>query len=250
MKMDGRNRSKRCTTSEKRRFKNSHENPKFFPCPAGCGHHVSERDVNDHLDNLCSAMGSKSNSNADAAVATSRESIRVHTNDTSSSANCSPVNANIKSKTPTSGIKRKTPPPQQNTLQRNAFTYIMQQSAKVFSNVESTVKHKFHLHQNHNGIISTTWISDPCNSTIALDEAAVWSANVTVKKIKSIPLVNQSAQTANSSDPDHYANKLLLLEVSTSIPFQQSNTTMNCNEIDKPKHVFNFVKLHSRLSVS
>jgi hypothetical protein len=51
--------------SAKRRKKQQDSPPsKFFPCPAGCGQHVSEREVNAHLDSRCFVLNGPGSADA------------------------------------------------------------------------------------------------------------------------------------------------------------------------------------------
>jgi hypothetical protein len=230
----------------------------FFPCPAGCGRHVTERDVNVHLDKFCSVMNdgdcpaARPKANNDA-VSPAKSGNSLDKNQFGNTQSVSTpqsefdrTKSNVQSpysKAPVS-VKRKA---NSNTQQKNAFSHMMKQSAKVFNSSEITAKHKFHLHHDKNGRITTTWISDQIDATIAMDDI-VWSATVSVKKIKSIPF----STVRKFSEPHEVSQELaesrndatsLELEVTSSIPFQQTQQDVN----DSCK--FNFVQKHSRLSV-
>jgi hypothetical protein len=146
----------------------------------------------------------------------------------------------------------KRPQVPSNIHQHNAFSHMMKQSAKVFKcEHELTVKHKFHLHYDQDGRITTTWIPDQTDATIAM-ENIVWSTNVTVRKIKSVSLhpTGELLDQEHDKDPEMQSQRdatTLELNVSSSIPFQQNQQVMQGDTANNPK--FNFVQQHSRLSV-
>jgi hypothetical protein len=137
----------------------------------------------------------------------------------------------------------------------DAFSHMMKQSAKVFSidESQSIVQHRFHLHHDQHGRITATWISNEADAS-HFDSVAMglvlWSANVSVKKIKSIALnrMNKSlgGELAPCFAPPTDATTLDLI-ISSSIPFQRSQPKMQC---DSNNIKFHFVQRHSRFSVS
>jgi hypothetical protein len=213
----------------------------FFPCPAGCGRHVSQRDVNIHLDKLYSVMNSAP---ADAAPAADADLVR---NAQSYIIHKSPstLRSELNAQSPV-GVSRKA----KTNEQHNAFSHMMKQSVKVFNSSEIVAKHKFHLHHDKDGRITTSWISDQIDDAIAMDDV-VWSATVSVKNIKSIPL--STARKASEQERVHKATQqtaesrndatTLELEVTSSISFQQTK------QDDNGSNKFNFIQRHSRLSV-
>jgi hypothetical protein len=233
----------------------------FFPCPAGCGHHVSERNVNVHLDKLCSVLngGAAAAASVDKMPSPSKqqkESPKVIGNQQTNDLIEGDSNESCEMKTdcitPPKSIQqspysKKSPNRSKQNMnnssnQQNVFSHMMKQSAKVFNNSESIAKHKFHLYSDQDGRITTTWISDQTDATIAMDDA-LWSATVTVKKIKSIPLNQSHLQELIQQSETHVDATTLELIVSSSIPFQQSQHD------DNGSNKFNFVQRHSRLSV-
>lgn len=239
----------------------------FFPCPAGCGQHVSERDVNVHLDKFCSVMGKNSasdeasfendnslqwkTSSNNLIIKDKEQSDKLNSN-SDNEEECLPKNTCIvpqktNQQSPYGiakpSIKQKTPP-KKTSNEQNAFLYMMKQSAKAFNNSENIAKHKFHLHHDRDGKLATTWISDHSDAMITMDEA-VWSATVAIKKIKPVVLNKIVMRSKKSSHDDEQEATTVELEVSSSIPFQQSKAT----DQDANKYKFNFVQHHSRLSV-
>ena len=250
---------------KKRRIVDSPDNEKsaFFPCPAGCGQHVSEREVNVHLDEFCSVMGRKSSSSAPSSslqLKTSSDNLTAERQQQEklfqmepddeqdySTANTSILPQKPNHQSPHSNSKpritiQKTPP-KKVSHEQNAFSHMMKQSAKAFNVSENIVEHKFHLHHDRDGKLATTWISDQSDAIITMDEA-VWSATVSIKKIKPVLLNQNENISKESTDDKKQVATTLELEVSSSIPFQQSKATNQ--DTSKP---FSFVQQHSRLSV-
>ena len=262
---------------------------KFFPCPAGCGHHVSEREVNTHLDKSCpiihgggesgsmtarcsvdesDATDNKRHASTDGSIFKGKHMehpsscIFNHTDevfveshhDHSSSASAikngciaqskiiqrSQHNSNMPSH------EEKTPS-KQNINRQNAFSHMMKQSAKFFNGDESecTANYQFHLHYDQNGRITTNWTFDQSDPTFSMNDT-VWSATVTIKKLKSVALHSIQASDALQQLELHKDATTLALVVSSSIACQQVQT-IHCDNTSSRK--FYFVQQHSRFSV-
>ncbi|KAL3776125.1 hypothetical protein HJC23_011447, partial [Cyclotella cryptica] len=245
----------------------------FFPCPAGCGHHVSERDVNTHLDERCSMLGNRrAGSNASSGHAsvdisscpekpksdyigdnlTGENPVRDSTDYCEKKNSITPLKSNKESPktgslstTPKRAIKQET----------DAFSRMMKQSAKIFSRDVSqyVARHRFHMHHDQDGRITATWISNDTDASatdgVAMDQI-LWSANVTIKKIKSIALnkTDHSMEGLRSpwSDPKTDATTLELT-ISSSSAFQHSQQKLQGDSNDDK---FHFVQRHSHLSVA
>lgn len=228
----------------------------FFPCPAGCGHHVSPRDVNVHLDKLCSVLNdteaaAASGDETDTYKSTGDKGLDADSCNQEQDRNIQSNNTGFVSEseciTPPKSSQQPSPVNKQDTIddtnEQNAFSFMMKQSVKVFNTSESVVKHKFHLHHDPAGRLTTTWVSDQLDSTIAMDDV-LWSATVTMKKIKSISLNKQNEESAQKSEP-RFDTRMLELTISSSIPFQVRH---QADGIAIKR--LNFVQKHSRLSVS
>lgn len=237
----------------------------FFPCPAGCGHHVTERDVNVHLDERCEILMNRGTGTTDGNAC--REEPRLDSLDDKLTG-VNPgrdATSNLKQQKssvipciePSSTNTRRAKPASNHRINQeiDAFAHMMKQSAKFFSidESQSIVQHRFHMHHDRHGRITTTWISNAADASNFDADAmgqVLWSATVSVKKIKSVALnrINKSlgGEHAPSLAPLTDATTLDLI-ISSSIPFQLSQPKMQCDSNDMK---FHFVQRHSRLSVS
>lgn len=251
-----------------KRRKKQHASPSstFFPCPAGCGQHVSERDVNAHLDSRCSVL------NGSAAAAAAPQSDVLDGCDLNHNKPDIADTTRFQSSSSTESLRKKSSispatlsdnattrqtntQTNQNKSENNAFAHMMKQSAKIFSNEsQSIAKHKFHLCQDPiTGRITTTWMDGTNNDADStMKDEIVWSSSVTVKKIKSIAL--NDVQNSAEEISDNIQNEIeqdatvLELEVSSSIPFRNQQIMQKMSDGKSSKS--NFVQRHSRLSVS
>ncbi|KAL7529559.1 hypothetical protein ACHAWF_003025 [Thalassiosira exigua] len=216
-----------------------------FPCPAGCGEHVTERDVNDHLDR-CLAMASSDAGN---------EEVRKGDRDDASGSS---------SRGETTTKRRRTTPSSADKRRRldDAFAHMMQRSSSVFSKSrdgEKVVRRRFHLHDEE-GLV--TWTSegngddgdDGCTekggggvvgsehpeskSGCSIPPIEVnWSATTTVPA-KRMNVIEVAGANGGRPTPNVNDGKALELTISSSLdPFRG----------DPPQRL---VRRHSRLSVS
>ncbi|EED91786.1 predicted protein [Thalassiosira pseudonana CCMP1335] len=161
----------------------------FFPCPVGCGRHVTERNVNEHLDkclgdggddaadddsNAASDDGQRDDVNVDwDGGISSNEKDDEEAKATSSEPMANPDTSNTSLPSLNTQAKQLRSDPNNKATNNNnnnksaaiadtsnAFAHMMQHSAKVFSKAATTssmesVRHRFHLH-SVDGLVSWT----------------------------------------------------------------------------------------------
>ena len=256
--------SKSRSTKKRRRdnsatvpFSSSKGGSRFFPCPAGCGLHVSEAEVNAHLDNDCPQLNANfSNNDGDGSTKELDAPNKVKKQLTQGERNKTTYKR-IESEAAISdnnSISRYTAPAKQKTYTdanqtNNAFQHMMKKSAQVYSN-NGSIQQRFHLYDKQ-GKVSWTCEDDnkdADDNVLAKSVDTKWSATITLKKIKTINL-----QEAGSSKQQQQPlqERPIQLTVSSSVsPFssqespQQSSTTTTQSKFPR------LVQRHSRLSIS
>eukprot|EP00957_Ditylum_brightwellii_P194518 14816178-Ditylum_brightwellii.AAC.1 len=208
---------------------------RFFPCPAGCGAHVSERDVNAHLDSGCPQLNGDFGDEGDDKIDESTEAEAEAISDS----NALPQSAaNAKPKTCT------------NSNTNSAFQHMMKNSAQVYSN-NGNIQQRFHLH-NDQGMVSWTCEDDDNTEADGGFANIQWSATILLKKVKTINVHEHGEQQKQVQE------RSIQLTVSSSIPpfsahqsMQQSSSTAAAapTSTTKPK-LPRLVQRHSHLSIS
>ena len=196
---------------------------RFVDCPAGCGSHIPEHKVNEHLD---SCVGSSTEAPAEA------EASSLKTDETEKGDHETAVDKNDtsddESKQGTEAVQQCSPGvaatiSQSPKRDNNIFSHMMKQSHRVFTTKEP-LRQRFHLHSD--GHLSWTNLDDEQSP---FHES--WSVNV---------LLKASRMTYGDSTHHHFNEPELRdveLTLSSSIPTGKARTTP-------------LVKRHSRLSVS
>ena len=156
------------TTSQKKKKLQKIDSPgrasvvksRFIECPAGCGRHFLEKDINDHLDRCVSTTSTVS----------SKEMPPTPIDETPTN-NAGGLPASHK-------MPSRDDSQLHNNEQINAFSHMMKKSATVFSPTEDTAwAQRFHL--NANGSVSLTcYCTNPGPSQ---PETIEWSANSQIK---------------------------------------------------------------------
>lgn len=174
----------------------------FFPCPVGCGRHVTERNVNEHLDkclgdggddaadddsNAASDDGQRDDVNVDwDGGISSNEKDDEEAKATSSEPMANPDTSNASLPSPNTQVKQLRSDPNNKATNNNyysaaiadtsnAFAHMMQHSAKVFSKAATTssmesVRHRFHLH-SVDGLVS--WTEEDDRDIVGLSDSDV-----------------------------------------------------------------------------
>jgi ferredoxin-like protein FixX len=196
---------------------------RFVACPAGCGQHIREENVNEHLDRCLGATEAveptQSEAKATEQVATVDPAMTREPTE--------PVTF-----CPTPDSSSSTVSPESNNA-KNAFSHMMKQSQRVFSAKESQpLRQRFHLHPD--GRLSWTctedvgFVEDP--GSLASNNASVlWSAKVLLKASR---MVHGQPQPKPDAPQSHDVE----LTVSTAMVFSGTSRRL--------------VRKHSRLSVS
>ncbi|KAL7459409.1 hypothetical protein ACHAWC_011205 [Mediolabrus comicus] len=235
---------------------------RFFACPAGCGKHVSERDVNDHLDKCPKLNKNDSSCNNESG------SIGEELN------NPKPPHSEIiidndDKALPQSTSKHKA---KHTSVDNNAFQHMMKRSAQVYSNNNDSIKQRFHLH-NTQGMISWSCDDIELNNGGAAGDNAIddnnvqrdvnniqWSTTIVLKKVKTITIDKQREQLKPLQNT--MQERQIELTVSSSIPpfnsssqqslTKSSTTTTTCNHTttNPQQPPPRLVQRHSRLSIS
>jgi hypothetical protein len=237
---------------------------RFFACPAGCGKHVSERDVNFHLDNCPKLNKNDSSRNNESGSIGEELSSTTMNNPKPHHADSAIIIDNDKA-LPQSTSKPKA---KHTSVDNNAFQHMMKRSAQVYSNNnDSIIKQRFHLH-NTQGMIS--WTCDELNNGGAVGDNAFeesnvqrdinniqWSTTIVLKKVKTIRIGEQREQQPPQSTMQE---RQIELTVSSSVPpfnsTQQSPTksttatSNNTNTTTNSSLPPRLVQRHSRLSIS
>ena len=232
---------------------------RFFACPAGCGKHVSERNVNDHLDTCPKLNQNDAARNGSGSIGEELSSTIMNNPQPSHS---EIINDNDKA-LPQSTSKPKA---KHTSVDNNAFQHMMKRSAQVYSNINDSIKQRFHLHNTH-GMIS--WICDDelNNGGAAGDNAfednnvqrdinnIQWSTTIVLKKVKTITIGEQREQQPPKNTT--MQERQIELTVSSSIPpFNssqsptKSTTTTSNNTTTNSSLPPRLVQRHSRLSIS
>ncbi|KAK1740411.1 hypothetical protein QTG54_008506 [Skeletonema marinoi] len=235
---------------------------RFFPCPAGCGVHVSEVDINAHLDSDCPQLnGSCSNNEGDRPRGKDhnghaneiKDSIEEGTNNTTNNLTNSQGAKSDNNSLPQSTAKANPKKCTNTNPTSNAFQHMMKKSAQVYSN-NINIQQRFHLHNNE-GMVSWTCEDDnkEADDVRAKQDSDVqWSATIILKKVKAIKL----SEDGEKQQQQPVQERSIELTVSSSIsPFstthqspRQSSST-STTSTTKPK-LPRLVQRHSRLSIS
>eukprot|EP00581_Thalassiosira_minuscula_P011324 CAMPEP_0183727876 /NCGR_PEP_ID=MMETSP0737-20130205/26614_1 /TAXON_ID=385413 /ORGANISM="Thalassiosira miniscula, Strain CCMP1093" /LENGTH=602 /DNA_ID=CAMNT_0025959627 /DNA_START=77 /DNA_END=1882 /DNA_ORIENTATION=+ len=247
----------------------------FFPCPAGCGAHVTQREINDHLDQC---LRSSDANGADEAVTENNKQRSTQCDkpdhyDRTGHSHVFNQPHNTENQQHDSSAPHlfkmsltNTPKRKKINPKNNAFSRMMQGSATVFSgNKTKTIYHRFHLADSEGKV---TWTSDTdedstddnvikdgpakkiennhkdstdANKSPPKVEAVHWKDTVKMKKLKRITIEQHHmiAKGGSSSMVDTsmgHNHEILELTISSSLPPSQ----------EKPR----LVQRHSRLSVS
>lgn len=206
---------------------------RFFPCPAGCGLHVSELEVNAHLDNDCPQLnGNCSNNDGDRSIQKLGTPNKIKESTQAQEEKNNTAKNRIKS--------------QEGTNQtNNAFQHMMKKSAQVYSN-SGDVKQRFHLHDNQGNV---SWTSEDdakeAGDVLASSIDTKWSATIILKKVKTINIQDDGQNEQQQQS--------IQLTVSSSVPPlsshpspQQSSPPLRSTQSKMPR----LVQRHSRLSIS
>jgi hypothetical protein len=194
---------------------------RFVACPAGCGQHICEQNVNEHLDRC---LGSTE------AVAVTQSEAK----DTEQIANVDPATTREPTDAVTfcltPGVSSSNVSPESDNA-NNVFSHMMKQSQRVFAAKESQpLRQRFHLHSNGR----LTWtctedVEDP--GSFASDNVSVhWSAKV---------LLKASGMVRGQPHPNPDAPQPHDVELTVS-------TAVVCSATSPPRRL---VRTHSRLSV-
>ncbi len=222
----------------------------FFPCPAGCGMHVSEVEVNAHLDNDCPQLNANNCNKNDGEKS-------IHDIGDSNDINES-IGVGTKNNTTNSRIDSEAAISDKNSLPRsmapagntnNVFQHMMKNSAQIYSN-NGTIQQRFHLHNNQ-GMVSWTCEDDNKEDVPAKSADTKWSATIILKNVKTINLREDAEQQQHQS----VVEGSIHLTVSSSIsplasqqsPQQTSSSTATTTTKSKLSRL---VQRHSRLSIS
>jgi hypothetical protein len=164
---------------------------RFIECPAGCGRHFLEKDINAHLDRCVSTTFTVS----------SKEMPTTPIEETPTEAGGLPASHKMPSRDDSQ---------LHNNEQINAFSHMMKKSATVFSPTEDTAwAQRFHL--NANGSVSLTcYCTNPGQSQ---PENIEWSANSQIKAGKSKVDAIQNAKDGG----DTFESKHVDLSLSSAI---------------------------------
>jgi hypothetical protein len=189
---------------------------RFVPCPAGCGRHVLEKDINVHLDSCISnespSLNEQSVHNAEPPK---EQSDKRATSNLISAGKEEKIESRAKASPPTSDEHA------------NAFAHMMKRSAKVFSTSEDArLAQRCHL--NVNGSLSLTCYST--NPGLSQPEDIKWSTTVQLKAKKSPTPSSKS----NDNEP---------ARVSSTVDLSLSSAIAS-----SPRKV-RLVRRHSRLSI-
>lgn len=214
--------------------KSSQKSSRFVDCPAGCGSHIPEHQVNQHLDNCLGSSEQKTEVKSDASQSENvRHSECVEGEQVVAPASDSKPAAAAASNT--SNPSQPTPHPSSDELLAtvsqspdsgpNAFAHMMKQSHRVFSSKEP-LQQRFHVHSDGR----LTWTDMDENNS---DTAGAWSAKVLLKASR--------MNVGESSPSSHNAN---------APPLRDVELTISSSIIPTATEQTRLVKRHSRLSVS
>jgi hypothetical protein len=201
---------------------------RFVPCPVGCGTHVLQSEINDHLDK-CLA-GNEATMLSKKQDGFERDRITSSADDTDGATPTTPISKSKMGGSPST------------SQQPNVFSKMMKESRRIFSARDRPpLRSRFHLHEN--GELS--WIDRDANAeeeTKYEKEGGLTRVSSSVIRVEwsaTVTLRGERLQPSNSPggvSPGHTPRDVELL-VSTSIPSDQ-----------RPNR--RLVRHHSRLSVS
>ena len=226
----------------------------FFPCPAGCGLHVSERDVNYHLDSCrCLKMNKGRGKESES---TEEESYQHHTiRHPDTHGTVSDVD-----ELPGSAAQGKAKC-SNNVKNTSVFQQMMKRSAEVYSN-NGNIQQRFHLH-NAQGLVS--WVSGDDRKEAAEDLLGKTHDNITFRDgdiawsttviLKNVKIINMQGDGEQQQRDHPMQESPIQLTISSSIPSsfskQPPQPPSSINSITtKPKQLPRLVQRHSRLSIS
>lgn len=235
---------------------------RFFDCPAGCGKHVSERDVNEHLDK-CPKLN-KNDTSCNEGGSIGEELSSTIMNNPQPPQSDSAIIVDDDKALPQSTSKPKA---KHKSVENNAFQHMMKRSAQVYSHNNDSIKQRFHLH-NTQGMIS--WICDNefnnggavgdnafDNNNIQRDINNIqWSTTIMLKKVKTVTI---GEQREKQPPQNTMQERQIELTVSSSIPpfnSSQQSPTKSTTSISNNATTTNpslpprLVQRHSRLSIS
>lgn len=245
------NNSVNATTAS---LQNNKGGSRFFPCPAGCGMHVSERDVNAHLDSECPQLKCNCDNEGDDKSGEEHDAAKKIEESTEAKAKATAISGNNALQQSTAKAK---PNKCTNSNTNNAFQHMMKNSAQVYSN-NGNIQQRFHLH-NDQGMVS--WTCEDDDNTGAdggfaksdhiniQDSDIQWSATILLKKAQTIYIYEHGEQQAQVQE------RSIQLTVSSSIPpFSAHQSTQQAaaaatTSITKPK-LPQLIQRHSHLSIS
>jgi hypothetical protein len=201
----------------------SAQKSRFVTCPAGCGSHIPEHQVNIHLD---TCLGSSANETLDSATpepGTSSETIAI-TNENVSDEKEDPASLSKQQSQTEKAQPQSSDSSSAATISPeagpNAFAHMMKQSHRVFS-VKEPLHQRFHLHAD--GRLEWTNMEESSSPES-------WSAKVTLKASRML----HGESSKNSINGPQLRD--VELTISSFIPSGTATTRL--------------VKQHSRLSVS
>ena len=194
---------------------------RFVPCPAGCGSHVLEQNVNTHLD---SCLGNRTDDGTltrkqPVCDEKAQEEEQSETTTTSSTEGAATLKkAAVENPVAVGSCESGSP---------NVFAHMMKQSHRVFA-VKEPLRQRFHLHLD--GRLSWTNIMEDDPESLK-DDKVQWSAKVLLKASR---MMHGQEQTG----PDAIVPRDVELTVSTSMASDDAASSRR------------LVQRHSRLSVS
>jgi hypothetical protein len=208
----------------------SAQNSRFVACPAGCGQHIREENVNEHLDRC---LGSTEAVDPTHSEAKATEQV-AYVDPTMTREPTEPVTF---CPTPDGLSSSTTVSPESNNA-NNVFSHMMKQSRRVFSTKESQpLRQRFHLHPDGRLTWTCTenprFVEDP--GSLASDNVPVhWSAKVLLKASR---MVHSQPQPPNPDAPRQPHD----VELTVSTAVVSPSVTLPRTRL---------VRTHSRLSVS
>ena len=191
---------------------------KFLECPAGCGRHFLEKDINDHLDQCVVVSTTTTTTTTTAAPAAAASTfVSPAVGGPRTNAGASPPSLIQMSSSPPPQEKKESPRYNNTEDPTNAFSHMMKKSATVFSSpsIQDTFwAQRFHL--NANGSVSVTcYCTNPPGQSQQPDTIE-WSANSHIKAPK------RKGEAAKSSpkkeEVDTFEPKPVNLALSSAIP--------------------------------
>ena len=214
--------------------------------------HISEREVNAHLDHKCPRL---KDSRDGVAAKTSNINLRsfetTHTLNNNLHHN-SPTLISDKNIRPQSTSKFKRGRSTNYTCDNNAFQHMMKKSAQASLNSVS-IQQRFHLHDEYGKI---SWVSDNDSKDYGdciQGSDVKWSATIILKKPKTIKLYSHGDQQQQGME------RSIQLTVSSSVSsFSNANavdeSALQSSSISTTKDINSklprLVKRHSQLSIS